>query len=153
PGIAGLLVQALSAPGAILADAVSYVASVASLLAIRARELPAVRPPEPVRMRRQIGEGVRFVAGNRLIRPVVGCVLIGNLFLQMGQVCLLLFAVRRLRLGAGRIGVLLSLGSVGLLVGAVLAERISGRLGVGPTIVLGAVLVAVGMVFVPLATP
>src|SRR5712691_5803471 len=89
PGIAGLLVQGLSAPGAILADAVSYLASVASLLAIRAREIPVVRPVgEREPMRRQIGEGLRFVARNRLIRPVVGGGIIGNLFLEMGQVCL-----------------------------------------------------------------
>jgi MFS family permease len=154
PGIAGLLVQGLSAPGAILADAASYLASVASLLAIRAREIPVVRPiGEPERMRRQIGEGLRFVAGNRLIRPVVGGVIIGNLFLQMGQVCLLLFAVRALHLSPGRIGVLLSLGSAGLLFGALVAERISTRIGVGPTIVAGAFIVGVGGVFVPLATP
>ncbi|TMA53641.1 MAG: MFS transporter [Deltaproteobacteria bacterium] len=154
PGIAGLLVQGLSAPGAILADAASYLASVASLLAIRAREIPVVRPVgEPERMRRQIGEGLRFVARNRLIRPVVGGVIIGNLFLQMGQVCLLLFAVRALHLSPGRIGVLLSLGSAGLLFGALVAERISTRIGIGPTIVAGAFIVGLGGVFVPLATP
>jgi len=59
----------------------------------------------------------------RLIKA--GGVIIGNLFLEMGQVCLLLFAVRALHLSPGRIGVLLSLGSGGLLFGALVAERIS----------------------------
>src|SRR5439155_9355828 len=44
PGVGGLLVQALSAPGAILADALSYLASVLSLLAIRSREAPVAVP-------------------------------------------------------------------------------------------------------------
>src|SRR5262249_7706203 len=117
------------------------------------RETPVARHDQPERMRRQIAEGMRFVAGNRLIRPVIAAVFIGNLFLQMGQVCLLLFAVRVLHLGPGRIGVLLSLGGLGLLVGAVVAQRLRGRLGVGPTIVVGSFVVGLGGLFLPLATP
>src|SRR5262249_44139819 len=63
PGIAGVLVQWLSAPGALLADALSYLASVLSLLTIRRREPPVEPPPtERVRMGRQIAEGLRYVA-------------------------------------------------------------------------------------------
>jgi len=153
PGIAGLLVQSLSAPGAILADALSYLASVLSLLSIRTKE-PEVEPSEgdPPRMRRQIGEGLRYVVEHPLLRPLLACTGTLNLFSMMGQAVLLLFAVRRLGLSPGEIGVILTVGSVGFLVGAFVAERIPRRLGVGPTLILAGFLIALGAVFIPLAT-
>jgi MFS family permease len=153
PGIAGLLVQALSAPGAILADAFSYLASVLSLLSIRTKE-PEVEPSggHPPRMRRQIGEGLRYVVDQPLLRPLLACTGTLNLFSMMGQAVLLLFAVRRLGLSPGEIGVILTVGSVGFLVGALVAERIPRRLGVGPTLILAGLMIGLGAVFIPLAT-
>ena len=69
PGIAGVLVQVLSAPGAMRADALSYLASMVSLLSIRRGEPPVAHPAggRP-RMRRQVGEGIRFL----LAQPLSG---------------------------------------------------------------------------------
>jgi MFS family permease len=153
PGVGGLLVQALSAPGAILADALSYLASVLSLLAIRGREAP-VAVPEGGRpsMRRQVADGVRFIAGQPLLRPILACTGTLNLFSMMGEAIVLLFAVQKLGLSAGEIGVILSVGSAGFLLGALVARRVGRRLGVGPTLIACAILVGLGTVFVPLAS-
>ena len=153
PGVGGLLVQALSAPGAILADALSYLASVLSLLAIRSREAPVAvpeggRPP----MRRQVAEGIRFIAGQPLLRPILACTGMLNLFSMMGQAVILLFVVQKLGLSAGAIGVILSVGSAGFLLGALVARRVGRRLGVGPTLITCAFLVGLGTVFIPLAS-
>ena len=153
PGIAGVLVQALTAPGAMLADALSYVGSVVSLLAIRRKEPPVeVAEGGRPRMRQQVAEGIRFIAGQPLIRPLLACTGTLNFFSQMGQAVLLLFAVRSLGLSAGSIGVVLSIGSVGFLVGALVAERFGRLLGIGPTLIVCGVLIGVGAVFIPLAT-
>jgi MFS family permease len=153
PGIAGVLVQALSAPGAMLADAVSYLASVASLSLVRTKE-PPVGPEggSPIPMRRQIGEGLRYVRHQPLIGPLVVCVAILNFFSMMGEAVLLLFAVRRLGLSAGAIGVILSVGSVGFVVGALVAERLPRVFGIGPALLGTAFMVGLGAVFIPLST-
>jgi len=153
PGIAGVLVQALSAPGAMLADAVSFLASVASLGLVRTKE-PPVAPEAggPVPMRRQIVEGLRYVRHQPLIGPLVVCVAILNFFSMMGEAVLLLFAVRRLGLSAGAIGVILSVGSVGFVVGALVAERLPRVFGIGPALLGTAFMVGLGAVFIPLST-
>lgn len=103
-------------------------------------------------MRRQVAEGIRFIAGQPLLRPILACTGTLNLFSMMGQAVLLLFAVNELGLSAGAIGVILSIGSAGFLVGALVAERVGRRLGVGPTLIVCAFLIGLGPVFIPLAS-
>ena len=153
PGLAGLLVQAFKAPAALLADSLSYLVSVVSLLWIRVQEAPpAPREAQAASMRRQIGEGLRYVLGNNLLRPLAACTATLNLFSMMAQAVLILFAVRDLELSPGAIGAILTAGNVGFLVGAFIAERIARRVGVGRAVIGGAILVASGLLFVPAAT-
>jgi MFS family permease len=155
PGLAGVLVQALKAPVAILADAVSYLGSVGFLLAIRSEEAPVETPSgdaTPPRMRTQIGEGLRYVLRNPLFRPLAACTATLNLFSMMAQAVLLLFAVRTLGLRPGTIGLILTVGNVGFLAGAFTAARIARRVGIGPTIIAAALLIGVGPALLPLAT-
>jgi MFS family permease len=153
PGLAGLLVQAFSAPVALLADSLSYVASVFSLLLIRLPEPPS-EPPAGGRagMRGEIGEGLRYVLRNRVLRPILACTATLNFFGMMTQAVLLLYAVRELHLSPGVIGAILTVGNVGFLVGAFLAARIAGRLGVGPTLIGAALFIGGSAALVPLAT-
>ena len=71
---------------------------------------------------------------------------------MMVQAVLLLFAVRTLGLRPGVIGGALTAGNVGFFVGAFLAARIGRRAGVGPALILAAILIGGGSVAVPLAT-
>ncbi len=151
PGFGGALVGLVTAPVAIAADAVSYVASVASLLLIRRAEEVAPRS-ERRGMRAELMEGLRYVWNHRLLRPIALCTGIGNYFGNMGFAVLILFAVRELGLSAGLIGLVFSVGSFGAPVGAALAGRLSRRIGAGWTIIASAVLFAGAAVFPPLAT-
>ena len=70
PGIAGALIGVITAPYAVLVDAVSFVASGAFLTAIRKQE----RKPEPAggerpRMRSELWEGLQYVVHHPLLRP------------------------------------------------------------------------------------
>jgi MFS family permease len=153
PGLAGILVQAFTAPVAILADAGSYLGSVLFLLVIRRVELPVERPAEgPARMSGQIREGLRYVLRHRLLRPLLACTATLNFAGGVHLAVLLLFAVRSLDLSPGVIGVVLALGNVGLLGGAFVAGRISRRLGVGPTLIGAGALIGLPWGLVPLAT-
>jgi MFS family permease len=152
PGLAGLLVQAFSAPGALLADALSYGASVVSLLLIRAAEpMPDTSGPRPA-MRGQIAEGLGYVWRHPLLRPTAACTAMLNLFSMMSQAVILLFAVGRLGMSPGTIGLALTLGNVGLLVGAVLTARVVGRIGVGGALVGAPLAMGIGAALVPLAS-
>jgi MFS family permease len=153
PGVGGILVQTFSAPGALAADAFSYLASVATLLLIRTRE-PAPAPAEDSgRLRTQVAEGIRYIRHQRLIWPLLACTALLNLFLIMVEAVLLVFAVRTLGLTAGQIGVILTLGAIGYVAGAVVSQRIERRLGIGPTLIGAALLCGGGAVLIPLTVP
>jgi MFS family permease len=156
PAVAGALVGAVGAATAVLADAVSFVASFGSLLAIRTHEVdqPAVAATHGRlrRLRCEIAEGLRFVWAEPRIRSVAGCTGTSNLFATMGMAVVLIFLRRQLDLSPGRIGVLFALASVGGIVGAVSAARLAAHLGVGRTILWSMVLVGIGELSYPLAT-
>jgi MFS family permease len=133
PGLGGLLIQALTAPYAVLVDAVSFVWSAAWVGAIRAR--PPKPPRKPDRhLGREMGEGLRFVLGNRLLRAIAMCTGSSNLFTSIAFAVFYVLLARDLHLSAGVIGLITSTSAVGGLVGSLLAARIAAHLGQGPTI-------------------
>ena len=102
-------------------------------------------------MRREIAEGLRYVLGHRLWRPIAVSVAIANFFNTFAFSILLVYFVRELELSAQAIGAVLAVSNLGWLAGAVAASRVSGRLGVGPTLVGSAMLFGPGLVLVPAA--
>jgi MFS family permease len=64
----------------------------------------------------------------------------------------LVYAVRRLGLDATTIGLIFSLGSLGSLVGALTANRVARRVGIGPGLILAATTGGFGLLLIPLAT-
>ena len=150
PGLAGLLVGAIGAPYAILVDAVSYVGSALLLVRIGREEIVPERTETPS-MRREIAVGLRYVLGHRFWRPIAMSIAIANFFNTLAFSIVLVYFVRELELSAQAIGVVLAVSNVGWLAGAVVASRVSGRLGVGPTLVASSVLFGPGLVLVPAA--
>jgi MFS family permease len=150
PGLGGLLVSALTAPVAIVVDAVSYLAS--ALLMGRIRTEEAIPPREERRsIRVELGEGLGYVFRHPYQRGIVGAVAISNFFGQLVFAILLVFAVRELGLSAAAIGVILSIGSIGTLVAAVTARRLGDLLGVGKTVLLAAFLFGPGTLLIAFA--
>ena len=141
PGIAGPLIAAVTAPVAVLIDAISFVGSAVFLFAIRKQE--AAAPTREVRragpgMKEEVKEGLRWVLGNRYLRWIAASTATFNLFASIIFSIFLVFAVRELDLGPGTIGLIFAVANVGYLVGALAANRLARRFGVGPTIVMGA---------------
>ncbi len=143
PGFGGVLVEALTAPYAILADAVSFVGSGLFLLGIRKPErwkveaAPSVVKPS---LWTELREGLRFVLGNPNLRAQAGCTATSNFFSQFAFAIIVVFLVRELGLSPGVIGISISLGSVGALLAALTATRISRRFGIGPTTIASGLL-------------
>ncbi|MGH3377298.1 MAG: MFS transporter [Actinoallomurus sp.] len=140
PAIGGVLVQALTAPVAIAADAVSFLASAVLVGTIPIHEAPADSGDEPSLLRRA-GTGLAFVGRHPVLRASLGCATTLNFFTFIASGGLIvLFASRTLGLAAGVIGLAFGVGATGALLGAVLAPKVSRWIGVGHSIAVGAVL-------------
>ncbi|HEX5468064.1 MAG TPA: MFS transporter [Gaiellaceae bacterium] len=149
PSAGGILVQALSAPTALLADAASYVASALFLARIRASEPPLEKPEG--NMWGQVREGMGFLASHAILRPsLVGAATL-NFFNFGFSAIFILYATRELGVSPGTLGVVLGAGAVGGILGAVVAGRIGRRIGLGPAFILGMVLFPAPLLLVPFA--
>ena len=136
PGLAGVLVDLLKAPVAILADAVSFLGSALFIFRIRkAEQVPSRDTQASRRMRHELAEGLRYVLTHAYLKNIAACTALFNFFGNVGFAVLLVFARRELDLTPAQIGLAFMLGNVGPLLAAFSANRLSQRLGVGPTII------------------
>ena len=150
PAVGGGLIQAVTAPVAVLLDALSFVASAVLLRRVRVTERP-VAAAEAESLLRRAWEGMRFVVRDPYLKASLGCATTVNFFNFMASALLILFASRELGLPAGVIGLAFGLGGVGGIVGAVVASRLSRAIGVGRAIVLGGIVFSAPIAFIPLA--
>ncbi|MEU6609832.1 MFS transporter [Streptomyces shenzhenensis] len=141
PAIGGALVQALTAPVAIVVDALTFLASAVLVGRLSIDEPPAAHGPAALPLLRRAREGLMLVVRHPVLRASLGCAATVNFFTFVaGSGLIVLFASRTLGLTAGVIGIAFGIGAIGSLLGAVIAPRISRRIGVGRSIVVGAVL-------------
>ncbi len=151
PGIAGVVIQLLSAPLAIVLDAASFVVSGGLIALIRGRE-PVVARSARGAMLAEVREGLGVVFGNRLLRSIAGCTGTFNFFTSALSTLYILFATRELGLGPAQIGVIFSLSNVSGLLGALTAGRLAARFGVGHTILAATLIDGLGLISIPFAT-
>ena len=146
-GLAGLLVQALTAPFALLVDAFSYLGSAFFVGRAKAAEAP----PEPEDSYGGLAAGARFIARTPLIRAsLLGAATLN--FFNLGFYALLvLYATQELGLGAGELGFALAVGGVGSLLGTLVTGRLSRRIGLGPALLFGFVLTPAPLLLIPAA--
>jgi predicted MFS family arabinose efflux permease len=152
PSFGGFLVGLFTAPVAFLADAASFLVSVGSLVAIRWPE-PAPEVPESRSLRREMGEGLRFVLGHRILRMIAGATASTNFFMSALVAIEVVFLVRQVGLSPGAIGVLTSIGAVGGVIGALGATRLAHRVGSARIIWLSSALTAPFALLLPLTFP
>jgi MFS family permease len=154
PAIAGVLVEVLRAPFAILADAISFLASGLFVLGIGKREenVPTREQRKETKssMRTELGEGLRWVLGNAYLRTIAACTATFNFFGSLMGAIIIVYLVRSLEMSPSMIGLLFGLANVGYLVGALTSNRIARRIGVGPAIFAGG-LCGIALLLVPLA--
>jgi MFS family permease len=152
PGLGGLLVQFLTAPMAILADALSYLVSAVLLVLIRADE------PPPRRQKQAGGgfwsdlvEGLRAVANEPLLRSMAASLCLFNLFSSWVGAAYVLYVIGELEVAPAALGLIYAAGGVAFSVGALSAAAVARRFGVGPAIVWGAGISDAALLVVPLA--
>jgi MFS family permease len=121
PAVAGILITGVGTGWAFLLNGLSFVAPIAGLLLMRARELHVVeRAP---RGKGQLREGLRYVAGRpELIWPIVLVGFVGTFAFNF-PVYLSAFADDVFHAGAGTYSLFNTLMAVGSVTGALLAAR------------------------------
>lgn len=149
PSTAGLLVQALGAPVALLGDALSFILSAFALRGVRVDEPPVERNGTSARS--DLAEGFRYIFRHPVLRAGIACTSTINLFNFMAFAIFVLFASRTLGLSAGAIGLILGTAAVGALLGALIAPRVGRVLGIGRAVIVGSVLFPAPMALFPLA--
>ena len=146
PALGGVLVQLVGGPLTLLADSVSFLASVLSLGRLKVSEPQAAGPEAG-----QFLGGLRFIYRSAIMRSALAATATVNLFVFGFEALFILFAVRDLHLAPGVVGLVLGGGAVGALVGSVLTLRIVRRLGLGPTFIAGCIVFAAPLAAVPFA--
>jgi MFS family permease len=148
PGLAGSLVQLITAPLTLLADALSFVVSVLSILTIRTREdRSPIAQDQP--LVGAIRAGLRLLCGHPLLRPLALSHALTNLGGSIIEAVVVLYVTRTLRVGSGLLGLIVASGSVGALLGALLAARASARFGLGRIFMGKVILVSAGSLLIP----
>jgi MFS family permease len=150
-GISGFLVQAFTAPIAILIDAISFLISAVLLGSIRTAEAP---PPlredrEPVLA--EIREGLRLVIHDPVLRAFAGAQMaLAGLWGIFGAT-FFLFVLDELKLSPVVLGLVAGVGGFSSFIGAVIATRATRRWGIGRVAIVAMLMAAVGNAFIPLA--
>ena len=151
PGLAGGLVQLIGAPFAILVDAVSFGVSAISLGLIRRPEPARPTPTSVTPIREEILEGLRLVRRHPLLVPLTLRSVIAHVAGSFYGVLYTIYLIDDLQLSPFLLGVVVSAGGVGSLVGSFLAPRVIGRLGFGPALIWTAIGASIIGVLTPLA--
>ncbi|MFE9679294.1 MFS transporter [Streptomyces sp. NPDC006259] len=148
------LVGAVGAARSLLADVLSYLLSVLLVWRIRTPE-PVAAPPPGGRgtLARDIGEGLRYVAGQPTIRTVIAALSTLSFGLAVMNTYWAYYLLADLHVSPTAFGVIMGVGGAGSLAGALLAPRIASRIGIGPTIIIGFAVSPLAQIPLLLAAP
>ena len=136
PSIGGILIAIVGEGGCFLLDGISYLAVIASLLAMRVR--PAEPRPAAQNVLHELREGFRYAAGSAPIRSMLALLATVSLVGMPYAVLMPVMAAERLHGGAHTLGFLMAAVGMGALAGAVQLAMRRTVLGLGRTIVITA---------------
>jgi len=151
PAVAGPLVQLISAPLAIIFDALSFLFSACSLGLIGKPEPPPAAREQSQSIWSDLVEGLRMVLKNPLLRTLAGSAGIFSLFGNFIGALYALYVIRQLGAPPIFLGLLIASGGISALAGAFLAERVVQRFGLGRTVAVGLFMYGATGLLIPLA--
>lgn len=144
PALAGLLMQIVSAPVVMLADAIAYFGCLICLTATKDKETKSVsRSQDKNHLIADIAEGLRFVRDQSVIKRIAASMGVSNFFATMVATLVPLLVLRTIGFSAFMLGLIMTCGAAGGVLGALLAPLAAGWLGsaigVVPTMWIGVV--------------
>ena len=155
PGLAGVVVQLVTAPFALIVNAVSFVGA-AVLLGTVGKEAPA-REREQVAAAgshtviRDMRDGIALVMRDSTLRALAWSLAALYFFITAMTPLIILFTSRTLRLAPEMIGIAYAVGGAGTLVGAVINVGLIRRFGLNKVMPLAAMTAALGPLCVAVA--
>lgn len=152
PGLAGLLVQVLTAPFAIIVDAVSFLFSAFFFRGLPSvNKAPEIGPATRPSLWSEVKKGFAVTHRDNVLFRLLVSSLIMNFFSHILDATLLLYATRDLGVAPGWFGLIFGAGSVGFMIGALTAKYVSRRLNPGKGAILGLLVTATGDLCIVLA--
>ncbi|WP_225830215.1 MFS transporter [Streptomyces sp. NK08204] len=151
PSAGGWLAQWLTAPTAVVVNAAGFLAAALLMWRIDDSEDRPVSATTRRGMLGEIRQGLTLVFGDRVLRAITLSGAVFNLSWAVTSAMLVLFLQRDLGLSAGAIGFFFAAAGLAAVGGSVLVRPVTARLGVGPAMWLGAVVVGLLGLAVPLA--
>ena len=148
--LGGWLVQLLTAPFAILIDAGSFIISAVLVGQIRTREAEII-PEETPNLRSEIINGLREVWQQPVLRACAVVILIHVISNSVYGALVVLYMSRGLGFQPGVLGMTWAVGGISSFLGAALAPRMAGRLGLGRAMSIGLFFYGIAGLFIPLA--
>ena len=150
PGLAGLMVEILGAPMAVLADSLGFFLCAGCLFKIKHREVKVVQHQPNVF--RQIAEGFRYVGRERHIRALLCLVTVNNFFMNAIMALIVLYGTREIGFRPGIFGLAVSIGGFGAVIGSIFAQRLGAWLGPGPFVICACALTSLASFCFPLVS-
>ena len=151
PSLAGLLVQALTAPTAMLFDALTFLASAALLARVRVRETVAPRAADS-RLWHEIVEGLRWMRGHQIVFRSVVAIALANIEWYGVQAILVVYATRELALPPVLLGIAIAAMGPLSLIGVALVGPLTARWGLGPVMIAALFLETLSRLLLPFAS-
>ncbi len=151
PTLAGILVQGMTAPIAIFFDALSFLVSALCVGLIRVREVRPIIVTERQHLLQDIRAGLHVILGNPVLRAIMLCSSTRNFCGGAFAALYSLYVIRELGMTPLFYGVFVGAGGAGALLGALMANRLARRFGIGRVVVSAALLDGLVMPLTPLA--
>jgi MFS family permease len=152
PSLGGALVQLFTAPLAIAADALSYLISGLFLIFTPFSETKPTSEESKINVWGEVGEGLKLVVDNPILRPIAACTATINLSDNIILAVVVLYMLNQLHFSALVIGIIFAALSAGSIVGIFLAAPMTRYFGLGRAMILSSLIVGGSGALIPLAS-
>jgi predicted MFS family arabinose efflux permease len=149
-GLAGWLVQWLTAPIAIATDAVSFVFSAIFLRLISKPEDTPTRRKDS-RVAREILEGARCIRDDSRLLAIASSAAVGAIASGIFSTVYALYFINELGFKPGPLGMIYATGGAASFVGAAITTRTADRIGIGRAMALGLAAMGIGFALLTFA--
>ncbi len=152
PGLAGVLIQWLTAPVTMVIDAFSYVVSAIMLARIRAEEAIVATVSEGPSLLEDLRIGARAGFGHPIVGATFRSFAIDDFANGFFMALYMLYGLETLSISVATMGIVISLGGLGALAGAFVASTASQRLGLGRAMIVTFLIGKLANLFVAIAS-
>lgn len=151
PGLAGWLIQVVTAPIAMIVDSLSFLVSAIFLGWIRTPEPNPSLSENRKPIVQEILDGLQIVLKHPILRAFALASTVSNFFVDVHLVLYILYATRELGIEPIVLGVMYAIASVGGLIGSLLAGKAVREFGIGNVLIGTQIMAGISTLIIPLA--